>query len=87
MSVRVARFEQLAGIIGPRLTECVCALLHGKRITIGKKACCARAEYARRRRQYDRMKAKQAAKTIGCTVRYYLALRASARLLDVRNDP
>ena len=86
MSVRVARFEQLSEIIGPRLTECVCALLHGKRITIGKKPMNSQKEFRARRAKYERMKAKQAAALLGCTVRYYLALKASARLLDVRNS-
>jgi hypothetical protein len=73
---RVARYDELVSIIGPKLAKVVSARMQGKRVTIGKKAGHVYVEYCRRKPYYDKMRRKLAAELLGCTPRYLKRLRA-----------
>lgn len=79
---RVARYEELVRIIGPKLAQCVSARLAGKRVTIGKKVSKVYVDYCRRRAYYDGLRPGVAAALLGCTVRYLKKLKQVTRRLD-----
>lgn len=70
------RFRELADMMGAELTARVCARLHGKRVTIGKKPFLVREEYLARRMGYNSIPADEAARLLGCTVRYLKHLKS-----------